>query len=273
MYFISLCLGTVVGAAGTVLGGAAAMLIGKRSTEPRVFLAFAGGLMVSVVVFEMLMESAVLGGILTMCSGAVSGAVFFALLSPLVIRTKSPTLYSTGLLVLAGIALHNLPEGIAIGSSLVHSKGFAISLSLLMLAHNVPEGIAVCLPLRLSGLPAGTRAWACGLNWAAHSRRRADGYGCRADFRGNDRFLYCICRGRDAFYFFERADTGGKPLRRQETKKDAMRRYWHMHGIFGYCIAVTVPPATVKRCASLHSSGMAVVKKHCAPRIRLSRAF
>ncbi len=155
MYFISLCLGTVVGAAGTVLGGAAAMLIGKRSAEPRVFLAFAGGLMVSVVVFEMLMESSVLGGILTMCSGAVSGAVFFALLSPLVIRTKSPTLYSTGLLVLAGIALHNLPEGIAIGSSLVHSKGLAISLSLLMLAHNVPEGIAVCLPLRLSGLPAG----------------------------------------------------------------------------------------------------------------------
>ena len=155
MFVLSLFLGTVVGAAGTVMGGLAAMVIGKRATEPQVFLAFAGGMMVSVVVFDMFQESAALGGVLHMCIGAVAGGVFFALASPLITHNHQPSLYSTGILVLAGIALHNFPEGLAIGSSLVHGEKYAFTLSLLMLLHNVPEGIAVCLPLRLSGLSVG----------------------------------------------------------------------------------------------------------------------
>ncbi len=152
MYLISGILGSIVGAVGTVAGGLIAMLIGKRAQEPRPFLAFAGGMMVAVVFFDMLLESEALGGPLRMCIGAATGGVFFALADPLFSGKGEPSLYSTGILVLIGIALHNLPEGLAVGSSLVESRHLAISLSLLMLVHNVPEGIAVCLPLRLSGM-------------------------------------------------------------------------------------------------------------------------
>jgi len=62
-------------------------------------------------------------------------------------------MYTMGILVLVGIALHNLPEGIAIGAALVENQRMALSLALLMLVHDVPEGIAVCLPLRMAGLP------------------------------------------------------------------------------------------------------------------------
>lgn len=153
MYVVSLCLGVAVGAVGTVLGGVAALLIGKRAPEPQLFLGFAGGMMVAVVFFDMFLESAALGGVLTMCAGAAAGAVFFALISPLIAHEEQPSLYATGLLVLAGIALHNLPEGVAIGSALVENNKMAASLSLLILVHDIPEGIAVCLPLRLYGLP------------------------------------------------------------------------------------------------------------------------
>jgi ZIP family zinc transporter len=152
MYLLSGFLGSVVGAAGTVIGGLLAMLIGKRSQEPRPFLAFAGGMMVAVVFFDMLLESEELGGMMQMCVGAAAGGCFFALADPIISHKGEPSFYSTGILVLVGIALHNLPEGLAVGSSLVESERMALTLSLLMLVHNVPEGIAVCLPLRLSGM-------------------------------------------------------------------------------------------------------------------------
>ncbi len=153
MYIQSGIIGGVVGAAGTALGGVIAMIIGKRVSEPRPFLAVAGGMMIAVVFFDMLIESAQLSGIVVMAGGAVIGGGVFALLSPLFSDDDSKTMYKMGLLVLIGIAFHNLPEGLAIGSTLVESRRLAISLSLLMLVHNIPEGIAVCLPLRLSGMP------------------------------------------------------------------------------------------------------------------------
>ncbi|RXM20637.1 hypothetical protein EO238_27895, partial [Citrobacter sp. AAK_AS5] len=78
---------------------------------------------------------------------------FFAVAAPLFSHDETPSMYAMGIIVLVGIALHNLPEGLAIGSSLVENERRALSLSLLMLGHNVPEGVAVCLPLRLSGMP------------------------------------------------------------------------------------------------------------------------
>lgn len=154
MYVQSGIIGCIVGATGTLLGGIIALIIGKRMTEPRPFLAIAGGMMIAVVFFDMFIESASLCGIFVMAGGAVIGGGVFALLSPLFSDDSSHTMYKMGLLVLIGIAFHNLPEGLAIGSTLVESRRLALSLSLLMLVHDIPEGIAVGLPLRLSGVPA-----------------------------------------------------------------------------------------------------------------------
>lgn len=171
MYLQSALIGSIVGAAGTVVGGVIAMLIGNRVKESRPFLAFAGGMMIAVVFFDMLIESVHFGGLITMCVGATLGGIFFALVSPLFEKPphryprdrpgtprREPrkqnghALHAMGILVLFGIALHNLPEGLAIGSSLVENQRLAFTLALLMLVHNVPEGLAVCLPLRLSGM-------------------------------------------------------------------------------------------------------------------------
>ncbi len=135
-----------------MFGGILAVLFGKRSPSPRAFLSFAGGMMISIVFFDMLAESAQAGGIYVMCGGAAAGGIFFALLSPLISRGDTLSLYSTGILVITVIAVHNLPEGLAIGSSLARGEKFAFSLSLLLLTHNIPEGIAASLPLFLSGV-------------------------------------------------------------------------------------------------------------------------
>jgi len=158
MYLQSAIIGIIVGSTGTLLGGVIALLIGKKIPEPRPFLAFAGGIMTAVVFFDMFIESASLSGISVMAGGAVIGGAVFALLSPL-FHDDSNSLYSMGLLVLIGMAFHNLPEGLAIGSILAESQHLAISLALLIFVHDIPEGIAVCLPLRLSGMSARKVLW------------------------------------------------------------------------------------------------------------------
>lgn len=64
----------------------------------------------------------------------------------------------------AGVAIHNLPEGMSIGA-LYAGEGNALNSALLMLLfsivlHNIPEGVAISVPL----LTGGMNKWkACGV--------------------------------------------------------------------------------------------------------------
>jgi ZIP family zinc transporter len=101
-----------------------------------------------------------------MLLGAALGVLFVILLSRLLPRGASVpelelpemlpedrvlALRRTGFLLSAGIAIHNLPEGIAIGSGMALPGTFGLELALLIFAHNIPEGMAMSLPLRLAG--------------------------------------------------------------------------------------------------------------------------
>ncbi len=70
------------------------------------------------------------------------------------------SLLKTGLLVGLGIAIHNTPEGIAVGAGYAHTPEFGIFIATAITLHNIPEGIATALPLYKSGM----------------SRRRAAGF-------------------------------------------------------------------------------------------------
>lgn len=61
-------------------------------------------------------------------------------------------LYKTGFLLAIGITIHNLPEGIAIGTGYMHMPKFGVFIALAILLHNIPEGIATALPLCASGV-------------------------------------------------------------------------------------------------------------------------
>lgn len=61
-------------------------------------------------------------------------------------------LVNTGLLMAIGIALHNLPEGIAVGAGYLHNPQFGLFVAIAILLHNIPEGIATALPLCKGGI-------------------------------------------------------------------------------------------------------------------------
>lgn len=67
-------------------------------------------------------------------------------------RITDPGLLKTGLLVGLGIAIHNAPEGIAIGAGYMHTPAFGIFIATAITLHNIPEGIATALPLYKAGM-------------------------------------------------------------------------------------------------------------------------
>ena len=50
-------------------------------------------------------------------------------------------------LIFISILLHNLPEGLAIGSSFVSAETLGFTLAIVIGIHNVPEGLATALTL------------------------------------------------------------------------------------------------------------------------------
>jgi zinc transporter, ZIP family len=64
-----------------------------------------------------------------------------------------------GVLLAAAIALHNFPEGMAVGIAFAAGGELGVALALAILVHNVPEGLAVALPLRAMGQGMGRTIW------------------------------------------------------------------------------------------------------------------
>jgi len=60
---------------------------------------------------------------------------------------KDSKLIKAGLLTFIGIAIHNFPEGLAVGIVSLEGLRFGIPLALAIALHNIPEGIAVAIPI------------------------------------------------------------------------------------------------------------------------------
>lgn len=155
-FLVSGILGCVVGMAGTALGGA--ICLGIKSNKGNLLsarlMALSAGMMLAVVFFSMIPESAPMCGWVSMTAAMILGAFFVMLMQWIFFERKeqqdrNKSLISTGVLLCVGVAIHNLPEGMAIGAGLEQPSGFGWSLAVLILLHNIPEGLAMAIPLRM----------------------------------------------------------------------------------------------------------------------------
>ncbi len=178
-----LIMSLAAGVLGTGIGGALGALFADKgqAVSARV-LAFAGGVMLGVTCFDMLPEAigcmsflGVKGGIAAL-GAAGAGAVGVGLLSLVVdalgkkrsggavrlsaimsVAQKSEDkrrMMKAGGIMLFAIALHNLPEGMAIGGAGAHELAMGASVAIVIAVHNVPEGMAIAAPLAGGGVKA-----------------------------------------------------------------------------------------------------------------------
>ena len=158
--FKTTLIGLFFGTFGTTLGGIIGVCLKTTSNKFLSFiLSFASGLMLSIVCFDLIPESMELTSILNTVVGVILGVICMMLCDILVNKKFSinnsntnNNLLKTGIIVSIGLALHNFPEGLAIGSGFEASISLGYSLALAICLHDIPEGIAMGVPMKSGGM-------------------------------------------------------------------------------------------------------------------------
>lgn len=154
-------LGLFFGTIGTTIGGIIGIVSKKNSNKFLSFvLAFASGLMLSVICFDLIPEAMEISSIYITIFGIIMGIVIMIICDNIVqkkfsnnsISTKNASLLKTGIVVSIGLALHNIPEGLAIGSGFDASASLGYSLAIAICLHDIPEGISMAIPMKNGGM-------------------------------------------------------------------------------------------------------------------------
>ncbi len=151
-------LGLVSGITGTGIGGLAAFFVTRITNRAMGFiLEFSAGLMTAVVSFELIPKAFELGGTIYTFAGIIFGVVSILVIensikdSKLLKTGKNKGLLRAGILMAIAIALHNFPEGFAVGSGFEASTSLGITITAVIMIHDIPEGIAMAVPMRAGG--------------------------------------------------------------------------------------------------------------------------
>lgn len=163
-------LGLFFGTFGTTLGG----LIGIKFKNPSnkflsFILSFASGLMTAIVSFDLIPEALNISPIINVIIGVILGIVCMIMCNIIVDKKFSNSsqllensrkisnldLLRTGIITSIGLAIHNFPEGLAIGSGFGASLSLGYSLAIAICIHDIPEGISMAVPMKNGGMKAG----------------------------------------------------------------------------------------------------------------------
>jgi len=155
-------LGLFFGTFGTTLGGIIGITFKSTSKKFLSFiLALASGLMMSIVCFDLIPEALEITNMLNTLLGILLGIIVMILCNLLVekkLKNKNDstnylnTMLKTGIIVSLGLAIHNFPEGLAIGSGMEASFKLGINLAIAICLHDIPEGISMAVPMKAGGV-------------------------------------------------------------------------------------------------------------------------
>ena len=146
----------------TGFGGLIVLALGKVSDRVVSFsMGLASGVMLLVAFNGLFFEATKLLShmelIITFSAGALIMMALdlilphFELMTQKTLDQKSK-IYSAGMLIAAGITLHNFPEGLVVtaGYEYLPTLGLVIAVSIFL--HNIPEGLATAIPLKAAGM-------------------------------------------------------------------------------------------------------------------------
>ena len=172
MAILNAVLLSLIAGLATGLGGTLVALFPKL--DMRTYdglLGFAAGVMTAIATLGLISEALAVGNMPVILLGVAAGAaVLFALdrFMPheherLPFNCVNRMAYHRGLMLFAAMTLHNVPEGLAVGTAYLAEPRLGLLLALAIALHNIPEGVAVAGPFRACGMPRRQYlAWAAG---------------------------------------------------------------------------------------------------------------
>lgn len=159
-YLIKVTLiGLISGMTGTSIGGLMVFFVKKVNRRfISTTLEFSAGLMTSVVCFKLIPEAFKYGGIKFTLCGVFLGVFTILLVEDFIgrvefirVKSKNSRLLRAGIIMAIGIALHNFPEGFAVGSGFEASVSLGMMITAVIVIHDIPEGIAMAVPMKAGG--------------------------------------------------------------------------------------------------------------------------
>lgn len=121
-------------------------------------MGLASGIMLAVIIFDLIPSSLQYGNIMETVVGFALGVGLMLALDVILSHSYTNNHSSTrhylkmGYLIAIGIALHDLPEGIAIAAGYSATENLGILIALAIGLHNIPEGMAMTAPLKMGSL-------------------------------------------------------------------------------------------------------------------------
>ena len=149
--------GLFFGMVGTTLGGILGAIFKVKSNKFLSFiLEFAAGLMTAVICFDLIPEALEIVSITLCIFGVLLGVISMIFCDKLVNKVYSKkenenSLLKTGIIICIGLAIHNFPEGLAIGSGFDASQKLGLSLAIAIALHDIPEGMSIAVPMKNGG--------------------------------------------------------------------------------------------------------------------------
>lgn len=151
-------IGLITGIFGTS-GGALLVLMLKKIDDRllTLVLGMSAGIMTVVVFLDLIPEALVVGSMFTTITGMLLGVGLIGLMDisfphQHFMRKTNGTYLKAGVLLAIGIALHNIPEGLAIGAGYSAASVLGFGLAIIIGIQNFPEGMAIATNLALAGL-------------------------------------------------------------------------------------------------------------------------
>ena len=115
----------------------------------------------SIICFDLIPEALGISSIINIIIGIIIGIIVM-IFCDIIVQKKfntnkrfeknENTLLKTGIIVSIGLAIHNFPEGLAIGSGFEASMKLGLSLALAICLHDIPEGISMAVPMKNGGM-------------------------------------------------------------------------------------------------------------------------
>lgn len=153
--YLIVAFGSIISLIGTMFGASLGIIVKKPSNRLLgAIIGFAGGLMLSIVVFDLIPEA--------IDNWSFTGTLFFCILGILAISMLDRIINNTSssfaknkhmkvaFMAAIGLMLHNLPEGVIMGVGFLAGQSLGFKMSLIIAIHDIPEGIAVSAPLMAS---------------------------------------------------------------------------------------------------------------------------
>jgi len=150
---------SLIAGLSTGLGSLAAFFIKDfKHRHLSLLMGFSAGVMIQISFMELLFSAVVETGFLNANIAFFVGIATIAAIEFLIPHEyeeekltdkekKNKRLMKTGLLVSAGIAIHNFPEGIITLFGTIKDPHLGLVLLIAIALHNIPEGISVSMPI------------------------------------------------------------------------------------------------------------------------------